>query len=94
MLGKSSTRRKVALAPVSWALACDLRSTLEGIRFLKWPAEGLTRYEQKRLGILLGHIEAAQDEVQRLQRSLSERSKLEGEERPNYQVARNMNRSN
>lgn len=82
---------KAKEAAFNWAIACDMRRAIDRMLVSKWATEGLTRRETKHLSRALGHLSAAQDEVRLLQASLSERSKLNGDESPDYARARQVN---
>ena len=54
----------------------------------RWPMDALTKRERKKLERAVGHLEAAREEIMSLQASLSERAKLAGVTRPDYEEAR------
>jgi len=75
---------------VAWAVACFFRTELERFYFMRWPAHGLTAEERKRVQRALSLVEEARSEIQRVQGSLSKRTKAAGRERPEYQLARDL----
>jgi hypothetical protein len=88
-------RRRIGLGtrhavnvPVAWAIACDLRRVITRADVTRWPAGALTGSEKRAVQRLRTHLAAAEREIQNLQSSLSERSKLMGVDTPDFKRAR------
>ena len=76
---------------VAWGIACELRNAIGAARFTSWPADILTAREKKLLNRAMRKLEEAENEVCRLQSSLSKRSKSEGVDSPDRPTARRLN---
>ena len=84
-------RKNGRATSIAWGVACLFRQRVDSFYGMNWPEDGLTKKEQDKVARALGYISAAQDEIRSVQGSLSDRSKLAGYDRPDYEMARRMN---
>jgi len=87
---RRSKNTRPDLISATWAIVCDMRRDITGLRMTRFPKGTLTRKEEQQLAVAIQILDDAEEFVRKAQASLAERSKLAGYPDPDYETGRSV----